>query len=874
MTAMAVTMFGCTDTENNDKTTMLPAVNQENLETIAAQLDVTYSVNENRPAGGCTAAGEKTPCYLATLSLTSPVALDFTGWSLYFSQVDPVAEATSEEFVVEHLNGDLHRISPTPQFSGFDAGETKTIQLVGRGVVLSESKLMPNYYVVANDLEPEVIASTQVQEDPETGLEIRPYATSLTDPAQFKSHAQDQTEWATSERIYEANAGLSAVSDGLDGVIIPTPAEVTPGAGSLDLAKGIQLQLTGVDQAALQPALDRLELFGVPQTADGIPLAVTVDDAGRDGVWTESYTLNITDNEINVTAADSAGAFYALQSIASLLVPGVTTVPQLRVVDQPRYSFRGVHIDVARNFHSKELLLNILDEMAAYKLNKLHLHLGDDEGWRLEIAGLPELTDVGSRRCHDLTESRCLLPQLGSGPHGNSQVDGYYSIKEYQDILRAADARNIQVIPSFDMPGHSRAVIKAMEARYRKLMKEGKDEAARQYLLSDFEDKTDYESIQFYGDNTINVCMESTYKFIDKVMDEMQAVHTAAGQPLTLYHIGADETAGAWVDSPICKQFLADNNHGVDSVDELGAYFIERVANLLADKGIKTGGWNDGLGETNPDQMPEGVQSNLWALLGSEAHHVTHQHINNGWDVVLSLPDILYFDFPQSADPKEHGYYWGSRETTARDVFDFMPDNLPVHAEFRTNQLGQPYTADDRVQRDDAGNVIHSPRAKNTRVAGIQGQIWSETLRSDEVVEYMLFPRMVVLAERAWHKPEWAVPYNYDGAVYSQTTNAFTSEMRAQRDAEWNRFANSLAHKVFPKLDRVGMEYRLPTVGAKIENGILKANISFPGLGIEYRVDGGEWQPYTDEVKVNGKQVDVRAVAPDGKRKGRSLRVS
>lgn len=187
-----------------------------------------------------------------------------------------------------------------------------------------------------------------------------------------------------------------------------------------------------------------------------------------------------------------------------------------------------------------------------------------------EIDGLPELTDIGSKRCHDLEENTCLLPQLGSGPFADVPVNGFYSKQDYIDIVKYADARQIQVIPSMDMPGHSRAAIKSMEARYRKLVAEGKAEEAKTYLLSDAADTTVYSSVQYYNDNTLNVCMESTYQFVDKVIDEIVKLHQAAGQPLTRYHIGADETAGAWKQSPACLDFVTNNDKGVKSIDDLG----------------------------------------------------------------------------------------------------------------------------------------------------------------------------------------------------------------------------------------------------------------------------------------------------------------
>ena len=176
--------------------------------------------------------------------------------------------------------------------------------------------------------------------------------------------------------------------------------------------------------------------------------------------------------------------------------------------DAPRFGFRGLHIDLARNFHSKAEVLKLIDQMGRYKLNKLHLHLGDDEGWRLQIARLPELTEVGAYRCYDPSETRCLLPQLGAGPDRDTPVNGYLSRADYLQILRAAKARGIEVIPSFDMPGHSRAAIRSMEARYRRLMTAGRQAEAEQFRLAEPGDKTEYRSIQNYNDNTLNVCLD------------------------------------------------------------------------------------------------------------------------------------------------------------------------------------------------------------------------------------------------------------------------------------------------------------------------------------------------------------------------------
>jgi hexosaminidase len=226
--------------------------------------------------------------------------------------------------------------------------------------------------------------------------------------------------------------------------------------------------------------------------------------------------------------------------------------------------------------------------------------------------------------------------------------------------------------------------------------------------------------------------------------------------------------------------------------------------------------------------------------------------------VVISTPEVMYFDSPQAADPKERGYDWPSRATDTRKVFDFMPENLPAHAELWSDLHGRAQASKDE-----------HPLHPGVRFAGLQGQLWSETIRSDAQVDYMLYPRMLALAERAWHGADWEVPYT-PGAAYAPTTGAFTAQMRVRRDADWDAFANLLGGRELTRLDAAGVAYRIPTVGAVVVDGKLKANVEFPGLPIEYRLEGGAWRPYVEDAPVSG-PVEVRARSADGKRAGRGL---
>jgi len=514
-------------------------------------------------------------------------------------------------------------------------------------------------------------------------------------------------------------------------------------------------------------------------------------------------------------------------------------------------------------------MFKLIKQMAAYKLNKLHLHLAEDEGWRLELPSLPELTQVGAKRCLDLSDKQCMQPQLG----GVAEKNGFYSISDYQEILRLATKHHIQVIPSLDMPGHSRAAIKAMEARYHYYMSKENEVEAKRYLLTDFDDKTQYSSIQNYNDNTLNICMESTYAFVDRVLEDLKALHEEAEHPLSLYHIGADETAGAWLESPVCKALVADKNNDFGDAKHLGAHFIERVSHMVASKGITVGGWNDGLKETNVSKMPNDVYSYIWDALPWGAHKQVSEQAHRNWNIVLATPDVLYFDFPYQIDPKERGYHWASRRVTTRSLFNFMPDNLPIHAEFRVDTLGNNYVANDEKQLNEAGEVTHRPLPKNFTISGIQGQLWSETVRSDDQAEYMIYPRLLALAERAWHQASWQVPYKTQGDTFSKESNAFTDKLRQIRDKQWLAFSHAIGEKELAKLDLAGVFYRVPTVGAKVASGILSANSAIKGLPIEYKVQDGQWKAYQAPVKVNG-GVEVRARTLDQKRAGRAMPVT
>lgn len=279
------------------------------------------------------------------------------------------------------------------------------------------------------------------------------------------------------------------------------------------------------------------------------------------------------------------------------------------------------------------------------------------------------------------------------------------------------------------------------------------------------------------------------------------------------------------------------------------------------------------MSHTKVENMPQVVQANAWGVLFWQGHQAAHNLVNQGWEVVVSSPDVMYFDFPYEPDPKEHGYYWASRHINTEKIFSFMPDNLPAHAEYWLDREDKPYQSDDTLSKDEQGNIEHGPLLKGKGFVGIQGQLWSENTRNDDLTEYKIFPRLLALAERAWHSPQWALPYDHEGQVYDQTSNKISAEQHQQRQQAWANFADTLANKEFAKLDLANIHYRIPTVGAKVEDGKLYINSAYPGLPLQYRQGNSNWLDYTAPVDVASDEIWVRAKAPTSERAGRSLKV-
>ena len=550
-----------------------------------------------------------------------------------------------------------------------------------------------------------------------------------------------------------------------------------------------------------------------------------------------AYTLLAENGNITISG-NSAGVFYGSQSLMAMLPVehlgkknASLEIPAVYLEDRPAFQHRGMFVDISRNFNSVSTMMKLIDIMAFYKLNSLHIHLSEDEAWRIEIEELPELTQIGAFRGHTTDDSENLQPSYGSGPSTNPESgfgSGYYTREEYKSFIRYAWDRHIQVIPEINVPGHSRAAIKAMEYRYRRLLAEGDEAGAFEYRLADPDDTSVYRSAQWYTDNVICVCQESAFKFVTTVYDDIIEMYQEAGVPIRIFHTGGDEVPqGAWTGSPLCEEYLKQFPE-IDNPKNLQAVFFKKVKSYLAEKGIQAAGWEeiaqnfaeDGSWSVNEEFANSNVVPFIWnSLWGAE--DLGNKMANAGYPVVLCNVTNFYFDLAYNKDPREAGLYWAGFVDT-KDAFIFTP--YDVFKSIKVSSFGREYTD------EDFEGLEYLKEEARPNILGFQAQLWSETVKGPEMLEYYILPKLLGLAERAW----------YGSAAWESIDDRATRE--AAIDKDWNRFANVLGRKEFRRMDHIfgGYNYRLASPGAKVENGRVVVNSSYPGLEIRYTTDGSD----------------------------------
>ena len=412
--------------------------------------------------------------------------------------------------------------------------------------------------------------------------------------------------------------------------IIPQPVSLALGEGAFLLEPDTVI-LAG---RATRSVGRRLSAALAPAT--GYSLEVLEEEAERDNsivlridpglarLGDEGYSLEITPKRATIRAPKAAGAFYACQSLRQLLPAAIYSgslrkgvvwrLPCLRIEDYPRFGWRGALVDVARHFMPKEFLLKFIDLLAMHKMNVLHLHLTDDQGWRIEIKKHPRLTEVGSVR----KETRVGLEQDNRGfdgkPHG-----GFYSRADIREIVEFARQRHVTVVPEIEMPGHAQAAI----AAYPELGNTG--------------EKLEVSTAWGIRKNVLNV-NESTILFLQDVLEEVLALF-----PSEFIHVGGDEVPkDQWRASPQAQARMKEL--GLTSEAELHGYFIGRMDEFLTARGRRLVGWDEILeGGLAPGATVMSWRGSNGGIAAARAGH----------DVVMAPNTHTYFNFYQSKDPSE-----------------------------------------------------------------------------------------------------------------------------------------------------------------------------------------------------------------------------
>lgn len=418
----------------------------------------------------------------------------------------------------------------------------------------------------------------------------------------------------------------------------------------------------------------------------------------------EGYTLQINDKGINLRANSDAGIFYGMQTLLQLLpaeIEGKTTanirqvqLPFLTIVDYPRFGWRGLMLDVARHWFTKQQVKDFIDHMVKYKFNMLHLHLSDDQGWRIEIKSLPKLTEVGAWRA----------PRQGRWgewskptPEEPKTYGGFYTQEDIKEIIAYAKERYVTVMPEIDVPGHSMAMV----AAYPELSCTPGTysvNAGDRFMIWEGNGK-------FYGtiDNTLCPSNEKVYEVLDKIFTEIAQLF-----PFEYIHMGGDECyKGFWEKSEGVKSLM--QKEGLKDMEEVQSYFVKRVGQIIASKGKKMMGWD----EIMEGGLAEGAAVMSWRgeKGGIEAAGLKHP-------VVMSPNSYAYVDLYQG-------------------------DPIAEPPTYSKLLLNQSYKFDPLPNGVDPQYVL-----------GGQANLWSERLSTVRHAEYMLWPRGWAVAESVWSNPD------------------------------------------------------------------------------------------------------------------------
>lgn len=468
--------------------------------------------------------------------------------------------------------------------------------------------------------------------------------------------------------------------------VIPMPRSVEYHSGNFTISPETKFytNLSAESRQALTDYLEGTSLGSVPfaESAtgnNGIELNLC-DSSIVTG--NEAYRIEIDKKGIRLSASTETGIFYGLQTLLQLLNNSDNkTLPALTINDSPRFPYRGLHLDVSRHFFDKEFVKKQLNAMAYFKMNRLHWHLTDGAGWRIEIKKYPRLTSFAAWRPFDKLNDWWVGGRTFCEQDDPRAVGGYYTQDDIREVVAYAAERHITIIPEIEMPGHSEEVL----ATYPELSCSGKP-----YVNADF-----------------CIGTEKTFEFLENVLLEVIDLF-----PSEYIHIGGDEASkSSWKTCPRCQKRMADEH--LNSVDELQSYMIHRIEKFLNDHGRKIIGW---------DEIIEGGLSPTATVMSWRGEEGGIKAVKAGNQAIMTPGKYCYLDAFQDApntQPMAIGGY-----LTLEKVYSFEP--VPDSLSTKEAEL----------------------------ILGVQGNVWTEHIPTPEHYEYMIYPRILALAEIGWSPSE------------------------------------------------------------------------------------------------------------------------
>lgn len=483
--------------------------------------------------------------------------------------------------------------------------------------------------------------------------------------------------------------------------IIPQPEQQTTGKGHFTFSKSTTIEVKNQEQETVAGLL--ADLFTV---SAGFTPTVNIgsSDTSASIVFStdtalaeENYKLEITPSHISIKAADAAGFFYAVQSIRQLLPPAIESktpaegiqwnIPAVTLQDGPRFPYRGLLLDVSRCFIPKENVIKIIDYMSMLKLNKLHLHLVDDNGWRLEIKKYPRLTEVGAWR----VEREKDFSQRKNAKAGEpTPIGGFYTQEDMKEIIAYASARQVEIIPEIEMPAHTNSSLAAFPELACPVVKDP------------------IHVIPGMGGHGSEIVYcagnDKVFSFLQDVLDEVMALF-----PSRYINLGGDEASKRyWKICPLCQVRM--KAEGFTDIEELQGYFMGRMAGYVKSKGREVIGWD----ELTNSKIPDDAIILGWQGLGTAGYKAGQM----GHRFIMTPARVLYlirYQGPQWFEPRT---YFGNN--TLENVYKYEP----IQPEW------EPEVA--------------------KKLIGVQGCMWTEFCSSADDVEYLLFPRLAAVGEIAW----------------------------------------------------------------------------------------------------------------------------